>query len=161
MTSPARAPRTAPRRPAARPAPAPARPNLRVVGPPVRRPRAARWFALSVVIVFGALLASAVVHSMLVSGQAHLDQVDQQVRVENERLAREQARLADYQSPERIAREAAKLGMVPATDQTWVSDATDATDGTTATTSPSTTEGPDGTSADELASDGTAAEGAR
>ncbi len=158
MTSPARAPRTAPRRPAARPAPAPARPNLRVVGPPVRRPRAARWFVLSVVIVFGALLASAVVHSLLVSGQAHLDQVDQQVRVENERLAREQARLADYQSPERIAREAAKLGMVPATDQTWVSDATD---GTTATISPPTTEDPDGTSADELASDGTAAEGAR
>lgn len=97
------------------------RPRLRVVEPPTRRRiRPAFIVGLAVFVVFGALLAAAVVHSMLVSGQAHLDDVSSSTRIEREELEREQVRLASLQSPERITREAERLGMVPGSGDNWI-----------------------------------------
>jgi len=119
MTSPARAPRPTPRRQAV---PArPVRPDLRVVGPPTRRSRAGVGVVASALVVFVALFVAAVAHSLVVTSQVHLDRVGVKVRAEQEQLQREKLRLATYQSPERITREAARLGMVPADEQNWLS----------------------------------------
>lgn len=144
MTSPATATRPD-RRSTARPAhpPRPARPprpveaaprpRLRVVEPPTRRRvRPAFVVGLAAFVVFGALLAAAVVHSMLVSGQAHLDDVSTTTRVEREELERAQVRLASLQSPERITREAERLGMVPGSGDNWIQGDPQATGGPTA-----------------------------
>ena len=96
MTSVARAPRPAPR---ARPS---ARPDLYVVGD--RRSTSGR----------GAR-----------TGQDHLDRVNASIRAEQDGLARDRLALAEAQSPERIAHEATRLGMVPADHPTWINPAAD------------------------------------
>lgn len=110
MTSPVRAPRPTPRRTEVAPL-RDRRPDLRVVPPPVRARRTGAVVAVATVVVFASLLASALFHSVLVSGQLHLDAVDRQVQEEREDLRRDQLALAEAQSPERIAAEAAALGM--------------------------------------------------
>ncbi len=125
MTSPVRAPRPTPRRfpdvAAAAPEHRPdLRPDLRVVARPARRSRTGVVVAAAMVVVFVALLASAVAHSLLVSGQAELDRVDREIRAEQELLQQDRLRLARYQSPQRIALVAAELGMVPADGETWL-----------------------------------------
>ena len=101
---------------------APRRAQLRVVAEPVpRRLAPAVAFVLAVTVVFGALLAAAVVHSMLVTGQAHLDTVTARTRVEREQLDRERLRLATLESPARITREAERIGMVPGGEDNWLS----------------------------------------
>ena len=126
-TQPLRAPRPAPRR-GPQPAPARARrPDLRVVAAPRRRPRTPAILAVTVVLVFGSLLASAVFHSILVSGQVHLDEVNTSISTEQTDLARAKLALAEAQSPERIASAAAALGMVPAPEQHWLSPTTTTT----------------------------------
>ena len=132
MTAPARttAPRTAPRRaprPAATPqtaSPRARRPDLRVVAPPRRRVRRVAVLSIAVVLVFGSLLASALFHSVLVTGQAHLDRVDKSIDTEKADLQRARLALADAQSPARIAAQAERLGMVPADRQVWISPGT-------------------------------------
>ena len=124
MTSPVRAPRPTPRGLPALPTPT-ARPDLRVVGDPVRRSRTGLSVALSVIVVFGALILVAMAHSLSVSGQAHLDQVNGQVRNERVLLQREQLRLANVESPARITSEALRIGMVPSEQQNWLSPGTD------------------------------------
>ncbi len=127
MTSPVRAPRPTPRR-IAQPEPAPRRPHLRVVPPPskpslrpsVRRRRTGAVLAVAMVMVFGSLMASAMFHGLLVSGQSDLDRLDTQIQEEKTALAQEKLELANLQSPARIAEEARKLGMVPADQQHWV-----------------------------------------
>ena len=118
MTSPARAPRPTPRRDARHEA-APTRGrHLRVVEPAprpsLRRRRTGAVFCVATAVVFTSLMASAFFHGMLVSGQSHLDRV-------NADLEHQRAELANLQSPARIAAEAAKLGMVPAAEQHWLS----------------------------------------
>jgi len=81
--------------------------------------------AAATLVVFGALLASAVFHSMLVTGQAHLDDVHTQIRAEQDQLARDRLRLASYQSPARIAREAERIGLVASDHQTWINPGSD------------------------------------
>ncbi|MBX3287684.1 MAG: hypothetical protein KF703_20220 [Actinobacteria bacterium] len=164
MTSPARAPRPTPRRQPV--VERPVRPDLRVVGPPRRGPRTGLVVVAVAAAVFAALFVAAASHSMVVTGQVHLDEVGRQVRAEQELLQKDKARLADDQSPARITREAERLGMVPATEQNWVSPgdgtATVVTgttptpttvapeaDGTSSTDGTSTTDGT--SSADELA----------
>ncbi|CAN5807086.1 hypothetical protein BH10ACT1_BH10ACT1_42180 [soil metagenome] len=120
MTSPVRAPRATPRGVPIQPLGDP-RPDLRVVRAPARRSRTGMWFGLSVVLVFGALLVAAVAHSLLVGGQAHLDQVNRDIRTEKQLLEREQLQLAERQSPVRIAKEAEALGMVDGGAQQWMS----------------------------------------
>ena len=85
-----------------------------------RRPRTTPIVVVAVVIVFGALMASAMFHSVLVTGQAQLDDLHQQTRVQTDQLQRDQLRLATYRSPARIASEAHRLGLVPADRQTWI-----------------------------------------
>lgn len=125
MTSPARAPRPTPRRPSSAPKPSP-RPDLRVAPQPSRRRRTKFWVFGSVLVVFGSLLASAIFYSVLVSGQLHLDSVDRRVEKERAELRRQQAGLADLQSPARIAKAAADRGMVPANPIYWLSPGTGA-----------------------------------
>lgn len=72
------------------------------------------------VMVFGSLMASAMFHGLLVSGQSDLDRLDQQIQDEKTALAQDKLELANLQSPARIAEEAAELGMVPADQQHWV-----------------------------------------
>jgi hypothetical protein len=72
------------------------------------------------VIVFGSLMASAMFHGLLVSGQSDLDHLDQQIQEEKTALAQDKLELANLQSPARIAEGATKLGMVPADQQHWV-----------------------------------------
>ncbi len=165
MTSPVRVPRPSPRAlPAA--APARSRPDLRVVGAPARRSRSGLVVVASTVVVFAALLAGAVAHSLLVGNQVRLDQLGTQVRVEQELLQQEELELATLQSPPRITAQAERLGMAPADTQVWLSpDAgtapvvtggpspTDpATDDPDGTTDPR----PDTTGAEELAGGATA-----
>ena len=127
MTSPVRAPRPTPRR-VAQPEPAPRRPHLRVVPPPtrpavrpsVRRRRTRAVLVVAMAVVFGSLMASAMFHGLLVSGQSDLDRLDTQIQAEKSALAQEQLDVANLQSPARIAAEARKLGMVPADQQHWV-----------------------------------------
>jgi hypothetical protein len=76
--------------------------------------------AVAMVLVFGSLMASAMFHGLLVSGQSDLDQLDTQIQLEKTALAQEKLELANLQSPARIAEEARKLGMVPADQQHWV-----------------------------------------
>lgn len=127
MTSPVRAPRPTPRR-VAPVEPAPRRPHLRVVPPParpsvrpsVRRRRTRAVLIVAMAVVFGSLMASAMFHGLLVSGQSELDRLDTQIQAEKSALAQEQLDVANLQSPARIAAEARKLGMVPADQQHWV-----------------------------------------
>lgn len=129
--TPVRAPRPEPRR---RP-----QEHLRTVERPVRPVRRLRPTivgALVVCVVFGALLAAAVFQSMLVTGQDHLDDTNRQIAAEERALQADRARLAAAQSPERLAVEAARLGMVEPTGRDWVqsgpgSTVDDATDATT------------------------------
>lgn len=150
MTSPARAPRPTPRR---QPVVEHPRPDLRVVGPPTRAARTGIWVILAATVVFAALFVAGASHSMVVSGQVHLDEVGRQVRAEQQLLEKEKVRLANDQSPARITREAARLGMVPADEQNWVSPGTGAAPVVTGPDAPPTTVATDDVSgtADELA----------
>lgn len=134
MTSAVRTARPLPR---AVPAPAPTRrPDLHVVGDRPRRARTGLVVGLATLVVFGALLAGAVAHSLLVSGQVHLDETGEQVRTERDLLRTEQLELATLESPARIVAEAEARGMVPSDTQTWVSP--DAADGPVVTGGPAT-----------------------
>lgn len=99
--------------------------DLQVVRPrrrPARRSvRPGMVLAIGVVVVFAALLASAAIRSMLVSGQENLDLTRSQVQAEQQLLQSEKVQLAASQSPTRIAAEAEGLGMVATDDQRWVS----------------------------------------
>lgn len=133
MTAPARTARTAPR-------PAPTRerrPDLRVVAPPGRRARTTAIVCLAVVVVFGAMLASAVFNSVLVSSQAHLDQVNHSIVQERSDLERAKLALAQERSPARIAAEAQAMGMIPADKVVWVNQ--DGTSSTQVVSTPTTT----------------------
>jgi hypothetical protein len=94
--------------------------------PAIRRRRTGAALALAIVVVFGSLLAAAVFHGFLVSGQSHLDQLDRDLVAAESELAREQLELADLQSPARIAAEAEAMGMVRSDQQTWLSPGTGA-----------------------------------
>ena len=137
MTSPVRAPRPTPRRQAV-PERAP-RPDLRVVGPPTRAARTGLWVVVTAAVVFAALFVAGASHSMVVTGQVHLDEVNRQVRVEQQRLQKAKVRLAFDQSPDRITREAERLGMEPADEQRWLSPGTGAAPVVTGPDAPPTT----------------------
>jgi hypothetical protein len=91
----------------------------------VRRRRTGAVLSVAMVIVFGSLLASAMFHGLLVSGQSNLDRLDSQIQEERTALAQEKLDLADLQSPARIAAEAERRGMVPADQQHWVTPGSD------------------------------------
>jgi cell division protein FtsL len=120
---------------------APPRRHLRVV-PPERNRRPRLSPALGVVattVVFVGLFALAVVHTLLVQGQIHLDQLDAEVAEQQASYQRLRLDLGQLESPERIVAEAeSRLGMVSPDDVMYLSPedpvpAADATkdDGTT------------------------------
>lgn len=98
-------------------------PDLRLIERPTRQParvRPAVVLAFAVVLVFSTLIAAAIVHSMLVSGQAQLDDITTETRTEQEALLREELELAKLQSPSSITREAERMGMVPTQSDNWL-----------------------------------------
>jgi hypothetical protein len=118
-TTPRPTPRsTGARATASRPARPPA---LRVVEPPRRRTPARAVAVVAGLVVFGSLLVSAMFHSVLVSGQAHIDDLGRQLGAERTALEQDRLRLAELSSPGRIAVEADRIGLVFAERQTWIS----------------------------------------
>lgn len=109
--------RSAPARPASR---EPVRPELRVVEAPARSSRAPLAVAMAVVVLFGALFANAMFHSVLVSGQERLDTLNLRVEQEQARNQRLRLKVADLESPLRIVRAAERDGMVWPGTITWV-----------------------------------------
>ena len=85
--------------------------------------------AVALVVVFTSLLASAVFHSVLVSGQGKLDDLQGRVARARQDVAQERLALAEAQSPDKLAAAAQKLGLVVPRKQTWL--ATPGPDGTT------------------------------
>jgi hypothetical protein len=83
-----------------------------VVEPARHRFPARAVLTLAVLVVFGSLLVSAMVHSMLVSGQARIDDLGGQIRAERKALEDDRLRLAEASSPERLAAEAERIGLV-------------------------------------------------
>ncbi len=96
------------------------RPELRVVSPPPRRYPARAVVLVAGVVVFAAMLVSAMFHSVLVSGQDRIDDLGRQITLERKGLAQDRLELAGLSSPERIATEAERLGLVFAERQTWI-----------------------------------------
>jgi type II secretory pathway pseudopilin PulG len=94
-----------------------------------RQRRTGAVLVVAIGMVFGSLLAAAVFHGLLASGQANLDQLDADLQGERAALAQDKLELANLQSPQRIATEAEAMGMHPADRQHWVS----AADGETTT----------------------------
>lgn len=93
---------------------------LQVVEPPKRRYPARAVAIAAVALVFGSMLTSAVFHSVLVSGQARIDELGRQITVAEKGLAQDRLELARLSSPGRIATEAERLGLVVADRQTWI-----------------------------------------
>lgn len=111
---------TAPRRAQPEPRPAPATgPDLRVVGERARRGRAGVLAAV-VIGVFIALFCSAILHTVLVSGQHRLDGMQSEIedrQSENHRLRLRADRL---ESSGRIVEAATRDGMVRPDEITWL-----------------------------------------
>ena len=125
-TAPTRAARPAPSRPRTEPSRtrrAPARPDLYVVEPiPTRSPASkGRLGMIAIGLLFVVAFAIAVLQTVLVQGQMHLDGLQQQIsdqQAEAQRLRLEAASLA---SPANIVAEAEAMGMVaPAGGPTYV-----------------------------------------
>ncbi|MCU1354060.1 MAG: hypothetical protein JWM05_3269 [Acidimicrobiales bacterium] len=115
----ARAPQRAPQR---SPGGAPAstrRPDLRVVEP-ARRGRAGLVVASSMLLVFAALLASAIFHSVLVTGQQRLDSTDRAVSEQEHLIEQQRLKVAELQSPGRIVVAARSQGMIEPDRTHWV-----------------------------------------
>jgi cell division protein FtsL len=100
--------------------------HLRVV-PPNRRARPAlrltpRAGVMLTILLFVALFSVAVSHTLLIEGQAKVDDLDQQVAAEQARYEELRREVAELEAPQRILAEATgKLGMVPAGDPVWLS----------------------------------------
>ncbi|HEY4378096.1 MAG TPA: hypothetical protein VGM93_13100 [Acidimicrobiales bacterium] len=126
----AAAPQRAPQRPAARP-------DLRVVGPPRARARTGPIVALALVVVFASLLASAVLHSVLVSDQQRLDHLNEQISAQQLSVQQERLTVARYQSPAHIVRAAVALHMVVPRSTNWLQPEAKASQRATTTGGPS------------------------
>lgn len=101
-----------------------ARPDLRVV--PAPRPTAA-ILAAALVVVFGVLLATAALNTMLVSGQRDLDRMETEI-LEGERRNQALAlEVAELETPDRIKDAALADGMVEPDEVTWITPRPDGT----------------------------------
>ena len=94
------------------------RPQLALVP---RRRRTARLIAAVCTPVFALMLGAAAFQTQLASRQVRLDAVDRQIRVAYETYDTMRRERAELRSPGRLAVEAAKLGMVPATETRFIS----------------------------------------
>jgi len=115
------APRRAPLRAPAPRREQPPRPSLRVIRKANRRPRYALWTVVAVGAIFALFFGLVMFHTVLLTNQRRLDQLDAQVR--NQQATYQQLRLqvAQLQSPERILGVAtSKLGLVPSSGTTYL-----------------------------------------
>lgn len=96
---------------------APTRPDLKVVPP--RRPTGA-IVAASLVVVFGVLLATAALNTMLVSGQRDLDRIERDIRDGARQNQALELEVAQLESPERIRDAAAAIGMIEPDEVIWL-----------------------------------------
>lgn len=95
------------------------RPELRVVDPRPWRVRRGVVVVVALVLVFGALLASAVFHALLAQGQQRLDHLNSQVSQAQQTYDRLRLDVDRLSAPERIVSKAQQLGMVtPSTVET-------------------------------------------
>ncbi len=78
-------------------------------------------FALALVVVFAAVLASAVFHSVLVADQQRLDRMDQRLEQRQQAISRARLRVAELSSPARVVAAAQRRGMVVPDHTTWLS----------------------------------------
>jgi hypothetical protein len=93
------------------------RPALVVVP---RRRRTARLIAAGCTVVFGLMLGAAAFQTQLARRQLSLDTLDRDIRAAHEQYDVLRRERAELRSPGRLATEAAKLGMVPATQTEFV-----------------------------------------
>ena len=113
------------RTPAVRPRPTrpQPRPDLKVVRPDQRRRRRVVTPVIGVLLtagIFVLLLAVAIAHTLLVSGQVHLDHVDDQVTVEQARYQQLREQLAEAEAPDKIVAAARAQGMVSPPDVVYL-----------------------------------------
>jgi cell division protein FtsL len=114
------------------------RPDLRVVPP--RRPTGA-IVAASLVLVFGVLLATAALNTVLVSGQRDLDRIESQIREGEQRNQALTLQVAELESPERIVEAAEAQGMVEPDEVIWLTPRPDGgSDAMTAPADPAATD---------------------
>lgn len=93
------------------------RPQLVVVP---RRRRTARLIAAGCTVVFGLMLGAAAFQTQLARRQLNLDTLDRDIRAAHEQYDVLRRERAELRSPGRLAKEAAALGMVPATQTEFV-----------------------------------------
>jgi cell division protein FtsL len=97
------------------------RPELKVVRTKRRRPRYGVLTAIGIGGVFALFFGLVVFHTLLLQNQRRLDQLDTQVRSQQETYQQLRLEVAQLQSPERILDVATtKLGMVPAQGTTYL-----------------------------------------
>lgn len=136
--------------PAGRPAARRERPALRVV--PDRRRHTGAIVTAALVLVFGVLLGTAALNTMLVSGQRELDRMEREIaegRRQNQALHLQQAEL---ESPARIVEAARRDGMIIPPEVTWITPSPDG--GSDAATTPRAGAPDDGTDIDDPGPDG-------
>lgn len=95
------------------------RPDLRLVPPPRPR-RGAAVAVVALVIVCASLLGTAVLHTMLVSGQRHVDQLDDRIRAVEQANQARRLEVAELESPVRVVAEAERAGMTRPDEVTWL-----------------------------------------
>lgn len=123
------------------------RPDLRVVPP---RRATGPIVAVSLLLVFGVLLATAALNTVLVSGQRDLDRIEAQIREGEQRNQALTLQVAELESPERIVAAAEAQGMVEPDEVIWLARRPDGgSESMTTPTDPSATDeradaGPDG-----------------
>ncbi len=119
--------------------PAPAvRPDLRVVPP--RRPTGA-VAVVALLVVFGVLLATAGLNTVLVSGQRDLDRLEAEIREGEQRNQALRLQVAELESPERIVAAATAAGMVQPDEVRWIAPQPDGTSAADATEEPAPSSG--------------------
>lgn len=95
-----------------------ARPQLALVP---RHRRTARVIAAVCIPVFTLMLGAAAFQTQLASRQLRLDAVDRQIRAAYDQYDTMRRERAELRSPGRLVAEAAKIGMVPATETQFIS----------------------------------------
>lgn len=87
---------------------------------PLRR-RTARLVSVGFAVIFVLMLGAAAFQTQLAKRQVKLDRVDAAIRGETDQYNRLRGERAELQAPERLATEAAKLGMQPTASAAFVS----------------------------------------
>lgn len=104
--------------------------HLTVVDPPRSRRHRVLLFAIFVTL-FLILLGTAVFRVRLVTGQQHIDRLEQRAEVAQRTYDRLRVQVDNLSAPDRIVARARSLGMVDAQDPTWLAPLPEAAPGET------------------------------